>query len=437
MSTGSCDATDDLRDESCSCPKESSTGEMSESGANKTPTTPGGDLILAGDRDTGRGRSRGGRGGNRGCGHGGRGNCSGATGRSSGPIFKGNTDGMKGTVFQCHGENADKQQYMKTVGILEEYINKTFTYTQDIASICKSFKIVSLVQPANLSKEEYAQDMGKKMIWETHMKSYLKRVDLMESNTRAIYAIVWGQCSPMMRSKLESLDDFGAKSDDCECIWLLKEIQGITHHFEGRHNGFISLDDAWSGYFSCRQGQQQTLHEYLKDFQSLVQVLEHYGAALGANGPYQDSVKAHVRREAPEGLTLEDYHKREVAAAKKKSLAISFLKGADRKRYGGLWSDLKNNFIRGHDHNPEDLTGAYNLLLNYKAPFPQQLGRHRKNATEETQVSGVSFLQNAAVTPGTDGVTHARGKVLQLPVPRTLCRQLPRNETGRCTDASD
>jgi hypothetical protein len=169
--------------------------------------------------------------------------------RSTGAVaFKGNADGLKGIVFQCHGKNADKGQFLKTVGVLEEHINKTFTYPQDLASVCKSLKIEPLVQPPNLSKEDYEQDMGKKMMWEMSMKTYMKRKDLLESSIRAIYAIVWGQCSPMMQSKLESLDDFDSKSTECDCVWLLKEIQGITHRFEGTRNIFISLDDAWSNY---------------------------------------------------------------------------------------------------------------------------------------------------------------------------------------------
>ena len=122
------------------------------------------------------------------------------------PKFLGNTDGLKGNVFQCHGETTNKQQFLKTVGVLEEHINKTFTYPQDVASVCKNFKVTELEQPKNLTKEEYEGDMGKRMIWETAMKSYMKRIDMMESNLRGIYAIVWGQCSPMMQSKLESLD---------------------------------------------------------------------------------------------------------------------------------------------------------------------------------------------------------------------------------------
>jgi hypothetical protein len=74
-------------------------------------------------------------------------------------VFEGNTDGMKGNVFQCHGENTDKQQFLKTEGVLEEHINKTFTYPQDVALVCKSFEIVALVQPTNLTKEEYEGDI--------------------------------------------------------------------------------------------------------------------------------------------------------------------------------------------------------------------------------------------------------------------------------------
>ncbi len=90
------------------------------------------------------------------------------------------------------------------------------------------------------------------------MRTYMNRVDYLASNSRASYASFWGQCSPMMQSKLESLDAYSTKSTACDCIWILKEIQGITHKFEGTRNVFISLDDAWSGYYNCRQGAQQT-----------------------------------------------------------------------------------------------------------------------------------------------------------------------------------
>jgi hypothetical protein len=137
---------------------------------------------------------------------------------------------MKANVFACHGEGSpDKQQHMKTVGVLAKHINKTFFYPQDVASVCKSFKIVSLIQPANLPKQVYDEDMGAQMMWETSMKTHMKRKDLMDSDAIAMCSIVWGQCSPMMQSKLEPLEGFESKSTACDCVWLLKEMQGITH----------------------------------------------------------------------------------------------------------------------------------------------------------------------------------------------------------------
>ena len=163
--------------------------------------------------------------------------------------FLGNTEGMNGNVFQCHGEKVDRQQFIKTVKALEEHINKTFEFPQDIAPICTNFSLPTLSPPPNLSAEEYKTDMAKKMIWETKMKTYLKRVDVQESNERAIYSITWGQSSVMMQSKIESLPDFDTKNTSCDCTWLLNEIRGISHQFEATRNVFISLDDAWENFY--------------------------------------------------------------------------------------------------------------------------------------------------------------------------------------------
>jgi hypothetical protein len=186
--------------------------------------------------------------------------------------------------------------------------------------------------------------------------------------------------------------------DKCDCIWLIYEIQGITHLFEGTRNVFISLDDAWSDYYVFGQRQHQTLHEYFKDFQTRVQVLEHYGAVLGADGPHQDSVMDKVKADSDFVLTDEEYVALAVlATTRKKIIGIGFLKRAGRKRYDELWIELENQFTRGQEHYPNDLTGAYNLLLNYKAPSSRHQGGRREH-TNTNEVSGLTFLQNSAAT---------------------------------------
>jgi hypothetical protein len=95
-----------------------------------------------------------------------------------------------------------------------------------------------------------------------------------------------------------------------------------------------------------------------QQFMKTVVVLEEhvnktYSAALGAEGPYQSSVKEQVLAETS-GSTLStaEFHSKAITLAKKKSTAIAFLKQAGRKRYGGLWSDLEIQFTPRQDHYP-------------------------------------------------------------------------------------
>jgi hypothetical protein len=71
---------------------------------------------------------------------------------------------MNGNVFQSPGESINKQQFLKTVGVLEEHINKSFEHPKDVASVCKTFETVDIIRPPNLPTDVYEKDMGAKMI---------------------------------------------------------------------------------------------------------------------------------------------------------------------------------------------------------------------------------------------------------------------------------
>jgi hypothetical protein len=56
-----------------------------------------------------------------------------------------------------------------------------------------------------------------------------------------------------------------------------------------------------------------------------------------------------------------------------------------------------------------DLTSAYNVLLNYKAPSTTQQGQCNQ-PRDDDDVSGLTFLQNGTTIPGTDGALHEQIK---------------------------
>ena len=87
-----------------------------------------------------------------------------------------------------------------------------------------------------------------------------------------------------MKSKIDSLDEYEKRNKNCDCTWLLTAIKGITHCFEGTRNVFLLLDDARTNFYSYKQKKLETLHEYLRHFSSLIELLEHcYGAKVGSD----------------------------------------------------------------------------------------------------------------------------------------------------------
>jgi hypothetical protein len=130
-------------------------------------------------------------------------------------------------------------------------------------------------------------------------------------------------------------------------------------------------------------------------------------------------------------LTAEQQLKKTVVVAKKKSVTIGFLKRADRKRYGGLWSDLENNFTRGQDHYPNDLTGAYNLLLNYKPPPSQIRGEHQPQEGKEISSYKMELLYRAQMESFTRASSVTTATSLAT-LPAAAPRPLQYKKVSKC-----
>jgi hypothetical protein len=186
---------------------------------------------------------------------------------------------MNGHVFQCFNECNDKTQFSKTVEAVGEYIAKKLKYPGNMDSLTKDLVLPTIPESEELDPEE--TNLLVKAIWNKKVTSYCTRTNYLESNLKTAYAVILGQCSKAMKAKLTSLDDFKTKSHNIDCIWILKEIKGITYGFEGQRSIYLSLDDARTSYYAYTQGPNDTIAIYLEHFTSLVEVLEHYGGTIG------------------------------------------------------------------------------------------------------------------------------------------------------------
>jgi hypothetical protein len=254
--------------------------------------------------------------------------------------FQGNTEGMNSNVFQCHNETQDRQQFDKTIDALYEYINKELKFAGDVSTLCDTFDVIDLntVQPDDLNKNK--KSLFKKKKLETEVERYLGRVNELDANLKHLFAVIYGQCSYSMQTKLLTSPKFETMKKKSDCGWLLKEIKGVTNQFETSCLIHVSLDVALQNYYNYYQGPSQSLHSFYKTFTSQLDVLDHYGADVGADRAFIEAAKTSLPEPDPSSnnypTLLASYNASITDIAKKKAIAVSFLRRVSRQKYRQL-----------------------------------------------------------------------------------------------------
>ena len=345
---------------------------------------------------SGRGRGRGG--GGRGRGRGGRSHqrSSGRGVRTS--TFKGATPEMNGNVFECFDEQTDRRQYAKTVEALDGYVKKNLKYSEDLTPLfLTQMTLPVLTKPP---KPGAGADETDIIIWQEDVKDYSKRTRILRENLGAIQAVVWGQCSEAMQTKLKAISVHVEKAAEHDCAWFLKSIKAITMQFDDKRNGYYSLLDAMAGFLNCRQQQGQTVDRYLDSMNGWVDTIEHHGGSIVYNPRLAPAFK-------DDGTPYTDDERE--AIARDRTLGVAMIRGADPTRYGTLIGELANSYNSGSNDYPTDINAAYSRLVMYSTPSNARARGSvtPANTTNQTtaETSAMTFTQRSAV-PGTNGITH-------------------------------
>ena len=149
----------------------------------------------------------------------------------------------------------------------------------------------------------------------------------------------------------------------------------------------LSIHLAKQQLFLLSQGRN-TVGEYYEQFKNQTDVLDHIGGGIGDD----DAITRQVLRS--QGIDTDEATEAQEEAAEIQGiewyLALAFLMGSDRTRFGHLLEKLENDFTAGHDNYPKTLTDAYNMLLEWKDD-PRLLMRMAGN-------DGISFATTTAET---------------------------------------
>lgn len=287
------------------------------------------------------------------------------------------------------------------------YAKKSLKCAEDLKSLfATDMKMPILERPEVPDDDADETDMA---IWNEDIKDYAKRKRALRGNLAAIQAVIWGQCSEAMKAKLKSIDGYEQSMSDDDCEWMLKNIKAITMQFDAKHNGYISMLDATAGFLNCRQQQGQTADSYLEALKGHADTIEYHGGILVLNQNLVPTMK-------DDGITpyTDDERKK---IGRDCTLGAAFIRGADPTRYGALIADLANQYNKGKDEYPKDITAAYSMIVNYRAPTnavsrhrgsdaPNTNNIHQPTTTPAPEGSALTFAQRNIGTPGVNGITH-------------------------------
>ena len=96
-------------------------------------------------------------------------------------------------------------------------------------------------------------------IWDYEYKAYMDRTTTLRTNCEKLFSLLLGQCTPAMRSKLESREDWKAMKASYLVVNLLVALRDVTYKFEGHKNSYLSIHLAQRDAMLVKQGNNESI----------------------------------------------------------------------------------------------------------------------------------------------------------------------------------
>jgi len=113
--------------------------------------------------------------------------------------------------------------------------------------------------------------------WKEDYKSMRARKDKYQDNESNAWALIYDQCSPELKNKLEGGDEYNKCKSGNDVAALLIMICSYCCQFDTLNDEYVSIVGAIKSLFFYWQKPEQTNADYHKDFMALVKVIEEYG----------------------------------------------------------------------------------------------------------------------------------------------------------------
>jgi hypothetical protein len=149
------------------------------------------------------------------------------------PKFEGKCDERKGLIFDC-SDSRQADVFVKTTREIPEYVGRSYRYGSDTRLAIENLVLSVLDMPVDPPTDATKIQTR---IWEKKVDEYVKRETNLQENRKTLYSLVWGQCTYVIRARLEALETHRNMSDIADSIKLLKAIKALVFDFQSQKYG--------------------------------------------------------------------------------------------------------------------------------------------------------------------------------------------------------
>ncbi len=306
--------------------------------------------------------------------------------------FEGKCKELKGRVYDC-SDARQSDLFTRTTKEVAEYVGRTYKYSGNIRLVVKNMALPTLLAPVDPLE---GASQTEERIWEKNVDEFVRQGNYLSENVKTLYSLIWGQCTDIMRQKLEALEDFDRMLAEGDGLAILLAIRDMLSNFQSQKYVPHLLHESKRRFYMCSQGRHTTTQAYLEQFKNMVDVIENSGGSLGPEPGIKQAIAAETGTDIGNMIAeqREDLHQQ----AKSRYLAVAFILGSGRSRFGRLIENLENDYLQGRCNYPTTVTSAYNLLTNCKED-PQNLTQAIgpiNNGVSFTNVEGNDTKDNDA-----------------------------------------
>ena len=231
-------------------------------------------------------------------------------------------------------------------------------------------------------------DRGAVVMWEGELRGKPSRRNDLANGMVQAYALLWDQCSDVVKSKLEQLPAFQTFDDAKDPIRLLREIRNIVCGREAH------LQDIWSMCQQIKllvteyQKSNESNESYLERFHGMWEALRQQGGSL-TNHP--GLVRDRAQNIAGIGNHVTQAHTDEAQAQVDEEMKAAFmLSGANLERHKRLKRHLEDSFTMGRNEYPTNTTALLSMMNNFRGTEGRAATQRAPDGYDE---DGLNFMQ--------------------------------------------